>query len=228
MSNPAWQLHSMYSDLLERVNNQSSLDSLLQLDSQEGHKWWMAAAGLLSRIERLLDTLGREGHRVGVYQRQSRNWLSPLTGRAANGRTQAVANYQVISDEHLDQIEAVASFLDGKVREMNDPGKESLHGVVLRARTLLEEDDSLQPYLRIYIHRLIQEITNALDDHTVGMHFDFGDATTRLAVGLGAASEQSSSQTSAWKDILRDMTVNFSSGVMVEGATQTLRMLGGI
>jgi hypothetical protein len=226
MSNPAWQLHSMYGDLLERVDNQNSLDSLLQLDSPEGHEWWMAAAGLLSRIEHLLDILGRERHRVGVYQRQSRNWLSPLTGRAANTWTQAVESFQVISDDHLDQIEAVASFLDGKVREMSDPVKETLRGVVLRARLLLEEDNSLQPYLRIYIHRLIQEISTALDDDSVGMHFDFGDATTRLAVGLGAASEQSSSQNSGWKDILRDMTVGFSSGMLLEGATQTIRMIG--
>jgi hypothetical protein len=226
MSNPAWQLHAMYTDLRERANRGTSLELLLQLDTPEGHQWWMAAAGLLRRLEDTFEVLRQEGHRVGVYQRQTKNWLSPLTGRGTSGWTVNSSAAQIISTEHLDQLESAASFLDGKVREVGEPGKETLRDVMRRARELLEEDRSLPPYLDKYIHRLLQEIANALDDDVLGLRFDFGDATSRLAVALGAASNASTTKASAWKDVLRDMTTGVGAGLAVEGVVGVARALG--
>lgn len=226
MSNPAWQLHAMYDDLRTRADAGSSLDALLELDSQAGHRWWMTAASLLARIERLLEALRQEGHRVGVYQRQTKNWLSPLTGRQTGGWNTAVNGDQVISQDHMDQIEALASFLDGKIRELDDPSKESLRDIVDRAGGLLAEDDSLPSYLRVYLHRLIQEVSNALQDEAAGVAFDFDDATTRLAVALSAAGAQSKSKSDAWMSLIRDMTAGVGSGLLVEGFNATLRALG--
>lgn len=216
----------MYTDLRERANRGTSLDSLLQLDTPEGHQWWMAAAALLRRVEDTFEVLRREGHRVGVYQRQSKNWLSPLTGRATSGWTVGTSATQIISTEHLDQLESAASFLDGKVREIGNPGKESLRDVMRRARELLEEDKSLPPYLVLYIHRLLQEIVHALDDDVIGLQFDFGDATTQLAVALGAASSASTTKMSAWTDLLRDMTTGVGAGLAVEGIVGAVQVLG--
>lgn len=226
MSNPAWQLHAMYNDLRTRAETGTSLSALLELDGQAGHRWWMTAASLLGRIERLLEALRQEGHRVDVYQRQTKNWLSPLTGRQTGGWNTVIVSDQVISQDHLDQIEALASFLDGKIRELDEPNKESLRDIVERASKLLAVDDSLPSYLKIYLHRLIQEVSNALQDEAAGLAFDFDDATTRLAVALSAAGAQSKSKRDAWMSLIRDMTTGVGSGLLVEGFNATLRALG--
>jgi len=219
MSNPAWQLHAVYTELRTAAEPaQHSLDGLTQIYSEDGHRRWTTCAALLTRIETLLETLEREGHRVAVYRKMVRHFKTPLTGTIA-GWEGAINPDGVITQDRLDQLEAVAAFLDGKVHELSAGDMTDLGLVVDKAASLLQDDVSLPVPLRRYIHRLLQAIRHALEDEAIGETFDFDASVTQLWIALQAAASTSTEKESFWKALAGEIVVGVSSGVLGQLAT---------
>ncbi len=87
--------------------------------------------------------------------------------------------------------------------------KETLRSVLDQARKLLETDDSIGNELRVFIHRLLQQIQDALDDDAVGASFDFSEASARMWVAFQTAEtrSQDSNKRRGWGELWRQIGV---------------------
>lgn len=187
---------------------------LVDPTSRDGAIEVLTAARLLNRIEDLLTDFDRRGMKVDLYRRQIPDWVAAMVSYQA-GWGQQLSSDQVISAEHLDEIEGLANFLDGKVYILG-AGTETLDGLLARAHSLLADDDELDQQLTEYIHRLLQQITIALEDDAVGIAFDYADAVQRLWVAFRAAEGASPEYADRWRDLWTQISAGTVSGALVQ------------
>lgn len=174
-------------------------------------------ATALSEIEALLGQLERDGVRVKAYRNQIPDWWSglivpdytPGQGTGADG---------IITNEHLDEIDACASFLDFYVHAVSESQMDNLRNIVSEARSALEHDQHLSQQLRVYIHRLLREIEHALDDQAVGEVFDFAEAALRLRVAFQAATQEETPKRDTWHTLWTAIASGAAANALTQGA----------
>lgn len=228
MSNPARELHALYSDWRERAagGRGTQFLTVVNADTAEGNREILKAFRLLARIDDLLSLMAAEGLKVEVYRRQYPRWAYGVIGRRASGWSAQINSDAVMTEADMDQIEAFASFLDGKVLEIEPSGIPTLRSVLAQARGLLENDESIDHHLRLYLHRLLHEMQSALDDEAVGVGFDLPEAVRRLWVALRAAESASEDKKAEWMAIWKQIATGIASGLMVEAGVIVVRALG--
>ncbi|GAA2947785.1 hypothetical protein GCM10010458_36760 [Microbacterium luteolum] len=181
------------------------------------------AYALLRILDGQLRYLEDRGARVSVHQRSLKRWgrvpLMLTTGWDAG----VSSPDQIVDEATLDQIEALSSFLDGKVLTFDDARLPSLRALIDQADTLLTNSPNLDPTLAAYIRRLIASIRNALDDDAAGRIFDYTAAVVELRVAFQAAAEASPpEQKEDWLAMFRQITVGVATALLIEGG----KMLG--
>lgn len=227
MTNPARELHSVYGQWREiAVNADRAMPSIVDPTSNDGASQIINVARLLARIDDILTSMEKDGRNVGVYRRQYPDWtLGMLSYRAGwNGN---VHPDHIMTEGHMDEIEAFANFLDGKVIVFAPEQENRLRAILDRARKALEEDETLDAPLREYIHRLLQSIQNALDDAAVGGGFDMAEAVQALWVALRAAESASKANKTVWRDIWTQILAGSVSGALVEAGVITIAAIAG-
>lgn len=226
MGNAADELHALYSSWRAKVEEASNVANALQVGESHGIAEIRRAFGLLGTISGQLQILGAAGFKVRVFQRQLDGWSRvPLSLPA--GWAQGAAPDHVATLDQLDQIEALAGFLDGRVIDFDDARLQGLRPLIDHADSLLTDDD-MDPALRSYIRRLISEIRLALDDEAVGHTFDFTSAVERLRVAFQAAAEAApTGKKSAWRDLATQIIVGLVSTGAVEGGRALLSIAMG-
>lgn len=198
ISNPARELHEIYSRWREGATGRGTqLQSVINPGTSEGSQELVRAFRLLTRIADLLALMEADGLNVAVYRRQYPRWCYGAIGRHVGWTAQITADH-VMTASDMDQIEAFANFLDGKVHEFDPSSSSALREVLRQARSLLEADSSIDPHLRTYLHRLLHEMQTALDDEAVGVGFDMAEAVRRLWVALRAAASASERRKAEW------------------------------
>ncbi len=216
MSNPARELHEIYTGWRERAAARGgAMREVVQPDSAEGNAQLLRVFGLLTRIDALLLRLEREGQSVAVYRRQFPAWSYGAIGRHVGWTTQVKAE-NVMTANHMDQIEAFASFLDGKVVVLDEHGEQTLRSALQRARVLLEEDTGLDQQLRVYISRLLHEIQTALDDDALWARADIEDRAWAFWSAMRAAESASPAKGSAWRDIWVQFAASAGANVVTQ------------
>lgn len=228
MSNPAAELHELYSNWCERLAaiGAASFEAVVNPTTPEGSAEIIRAARLLARIDDCLSWLEREGHRVGVYRRQFPDWSIGMLAYPHGWRTNITAGH-VMSEGHLDEIEAFASFLDGKVPVVRDGAEDHLRDLVARAHQALASDDSLDLPLRQYIHRLLQSIERALDDEGFGVTFDLGASLEQLWAAFRAAEGASKEKSSTWHDLWTQTFAGAAGNAIAQGGMLAIQALSG-
>jgi hypothetical protein len=220
MSNPARVLHDIYSGWRKRLSGGAPFASVIDLDSADGAREIAEAARALVRIDDILTGLERDAHyRVGVYRRQYPEWWKGLVSHT-HGWGTAIRGDTLVTEAHMDEIEAFANFLDGKVWELDRNDREaSLRGILDDARAALEADDELSEELRLYLHRLLREMRNALDDQVIGSTFDYGDAVMRLFVAFKAAEGESTKKAGLWTNLRTSILPASGLTAAIEGGS---------
>lgn len=228
MSNPARELHSAFEHWrsLALKGNGAPLTNAIDPTSTAGAAEVMRVARLLSRIEDTLADLDRQGVRVTLYRRQLPDWVAGMVSYQMGWTRAGVTPDHVLSNEHLDEIEGLANFLDGKVYVLGGEA-ETLGDLLERARVLLNEDAELDPRLAAYLRRLIDQIQAALEDETLGFAFDYGDAVQRLWVAFRAAESASPERGRMWRDLWTQIGAGTVSGVLVQGGIIVLSAITG-
>lgn len=218
MGNPARVLHAIYSNWRVAVSSQPQpMYQIINLDTPAGSRVIGNAARALIEIDNLLTQLERSGAPVAVYRRQYPEWWKPLVSQQGGWSTNLVSD-NIIGEDHLDEIEGFANFLDGKVWTLSGDRSEALRDLVSRARTALESDAALSSELREYIHRLLQQIEIALDDEGVGATFDYAAAIQRLFVAFKAAESERTPGKGTWASLWTQILSGTVSGAIVQGA----------
>ena len=200
-----------------------NMGALLDLDGP-GAGEVSAAFAFLHVIEDNLIFLGDRGFKVAVHQRNLKKWMKvPLM--VTTGWDRAVSHPdQVASDSTLDEIEALSSFLDGKVLSIDDDRLPSLRTLIDEADALLT-DSTIDFALRSYIRRLLAAIRYALDHDTAGRQFDFTAAVENLRVAFQAAAESASTpqEKEGWRTMVSNIAVGVGTALAIEIGK---RMLG--
>ncbi|WP_278102257.1 hypothetical protein AB0870_12055 [Microbacterium proteolyticum] len=215
MGNPARVAHEILTAWREKatakpgVNNPALIGVRKQADI-------VRLATALSEIEALLGQLERDGVRVKAYRNQIPDWWSGLIVPDYSPG-QGVPPDGIITAEHLDEIDACASFLDFYVRTLSPEHYDNLRAVVAAARKLLEEDEGLSQQLRMYIHRLLREIEHALDDDAMGETFDFAEAALRLRVAFQAAQQEDTSGRGTWHTLWTAIASGSAANMLTQG-----------
>lgn len=224
MSNPAREAQR----ILERWRAQASEAQLngvsVSLSQIRAQSEIVRLARALAEVEALLGQLEREGRSVAAYRRQIPDWWGGLV--SPNHREdQAISPDGVISQEHLDEIEACATVLDFYVLSMSTDQTENLRSIVARARVLLAEDVDLSNELRVYLHRLLQQVEQALDDDALGATFNFAEAVIRLRVAFKAAEGERTKKSATWNTLWTSFVSASASAGLIEGGTILIKAL---
>ncbi|KQX07328.1 MULTISPECIES: hypothetical protein [unclassified Leifsonia] len=224
MTNPARELLTLYVEWRAAlVNGDRHMMDLVQPHSQEGAHQLEGAMRLLLRIDQVLQQLEDDGKSVAIFRRQFPQWSMGVLSTAIGWNTN-LSGESLVPTMYMDQIEAFANFLDGKVPEIGPAHVENLREVLARARTLLEEDLSIDPELQTYLHRLLQEMQHALDDDAMGAGYDFSDGAQRLWVAFQAA-EASSAKKEKWADLVNKILVGVVTSTVIESGKAVVKLM---
>lgn len=228
MSNPARELHEVYSEWRAKADASStSMIDLIDPRTAAGAHEILRAARLLARIDEIIVGYTMDGRDdVAVYRRQFPEWLEGMLALRA-GWTTIVSAESIATQETMDQIAGFANFLDGKVYEFSDDDLDSLRGILEKARDVLATDVGLEPTVRSYLHRLLQEIQYALDDEAIGASVDFTAAAQRLWVAFRAAEQVSTENSSLWSALAQSFVVNEVTSAAIEGGRLAIMMAPG-
>lgn len=224
MANSADHLHALFSSWRQRVADSpgANVGALVDPNGQ-GLKEISAAFAWIHVIEDQLRFLAEKDYKVGVYQRHLQRWMRvPLMLKT--GWTGGVSiPDQVVNEDTLDQIEALSSFLDGKVVELTESQELNLRDLIDQADALLT-NSTLEPALISYIRRLLAAIRYALDDEAPDHVFDFNSAVENLRVAFQAAAESASTQEEkgSWRSMATQIVVGTSTAFIVEAGKQAL------
>lgn len=224
MSNPARELHGIYSSWQARIRAAKSNGSPKSLLAPAGRGFdeAMVVASLLVRMRQLIAQLAEEKHNVELYERQMPGWFGPLAMSNSSTHLSGIADSVL-----LDQIEGFANFLDGKVPVISAARVDNLREVVSRAIELLESDPDLPEYLKTYIRRLLQQIRAALEDDLAGSAVDVGSLAYSLWVAFAAAEGASETKSVLWKDLGLQLLTGTISGALVQGTTFAIASITG-
>ncbi|MBW9094625.1 hypothetical protein JNB62_13090 [Microbacterium jejuense] len=218
MGNPARELHELYgawrSTVAASSNGTLALQQIVNPTTADGAGQVLRAARYLVRISDLLSEMERQGAHVGLYRRQFPRWVLPVVGYS--GWQNQIGAETVMPEADFDSLEGFANYLDGKVAVFNTGGEANIRQILRSARDLLEQDDSLDDGLKMYIHRLLSEIERALDDAAVGASYDFAAGVEQLYVAVRAAAGASTKASGLW----RDLGVQFTAGLLSSGVLQ--------
>lgn len=227
MSNPARELHTLYTAWRARVDEvKGSLENALQ-PFGEGASQMIVAMSLLTRIDTTLTRFELDGLKVDLYRRQQPGWASGVMSYAAGWKVNLTGEH-VFTQAKLDEIEGFANYLDGKVLEYSDLQASELLHIVGRAQKALAEDTELDSLLSLYIHRLLQQIVEALTDQNFGIKFDVEAAAEELSVAFRAAEASSSKErASVWRELWTNMVGGAGGGLIGQGVTNAIRMITG-
>jgi hypothetical protein len=218
VTNCADDLHALFSRWRQRVIDSpgANMGALLDLDGQ-GSAAVSAAFAFLHVIEDNLILLGDRGYKVAVHQRNLKKWMRvPLM--VTTGWDRGVNHPDhVVRDSTLDEIEALSSFLDGKVLSIDDDRLPSLRALIDQADALLT-DSTIDFALLSYIRRLLAAIRHALDDDSAGRQFDFTAAVENLRVAFQAAAESASTpqEKDGWRSMVSNITVGVGTTLAIE------------
>lgn len=225
MTNPAWVLHGIYSDWANRLYAENGpMTSVVSPDTAEGAQVLSEAARALVRIDEILASFSASGRNVDLFRRQYPEWWKGLISYTG-GWQSALSGAHVLTDAHMDEIAGFAHFLDGKVVVVEPASLENLRTILDRARNALESDGLLSPELRGYIHRLLQEIQNALDDSAIGSTYDYGSAVERLYVAFKAAESEGTPSKGVWTGLWTGFISGTASSAVMQGATIVIAAL---
>ncbi|WP_146249101.1 MULTISPECIES: hypothetical protein [unclassified Curtobacterium] len=202
--NPAQRLHDRMIDWKERHATAMSVAASRDLETEEGMRDQMLALDDLHLVEQGLEELEREGVRVTTYRRYVPAWTRIVLSYP-NGWTVGIRAEDVYPQTALDVLDGLADRWEDKRPSMSDEGKTLLREAVFETLSLVNQDQTLTPPLRLFINRLLREILAAWDDEVVGQRFDYEDAARRLWVCLFAAEAQSTSpeRKAEWGDVIR-------------------------
>ncbi|MDY0892991.1 hypothetical protein [Frigoribacterium sp. CFBP9030] len=192
MSNPAADLHALFvqwGEVLKDGNH--SVAGSRGLDTVRGF------AGQRDAMRHLLDLvdglarLEEQGLPVSLYSKYVPAWTSMLMNFDRSWGS-AMSREVAFPSNEMDHLETLIGwFAVGAPRLRGGTGME-LRALLEDVSSLLLEDASISDELRLYIRRLVADITASLDDETLGDGFDLGGAAERLWVALFAAAGQTS------------------------------------
>lgn len=183
-----------------------------------------AAYAWMHVIEDQLRFLGDGGYKVAVFQRSVKKWMRvPLMLTTGWDRAVSMADH-VVTEETLDQIESLSSFLHKKVLDADDVRVPDLRGLIDEADALLTDNTTLDGGLVSYIRRLIAAIRYALDDEASGRIFNFTAAVENLRVALQAAAESAGSEEEKqeWRTVLQQFFVGVGTNLAIEVGNKML------
>lgn len=224
MTNPARELHESLSRWRElTAAGNIALRQVIDPTSPEGAATVMRVARLLARVDDVLTDLDSQDVNVDLYRRQYPDWVTAMVSYQL-GWAQPLGADNIITVEVLDEIEGLANYLDGKVYELGSRA-DTLQCLLNQAKQALAEDVELDPRLTQYLHRLLQQIQNALDDEMYGIAFDYADAVQRLWVAFRAAEGASPQKSAMWRDLWTQIIAGTASGSLVTGSSMIIQAL---
>lgn len=226
MSNPARELHEIFLEWRTRhPGGSSSMFNVIEVRNDEGAAQMLRVYRLIARVDAILGQLEADGYTVSLFRRQVAGWVRIPLG-LQGGWTNAVHAETFMPQAIVDQVEGLALFLDGKVYVFDASRNDDLRGLIRDVRGALEEDDELPRPLRLYLHRLLTEIQQALDDSAIGEAFDFADAVRRLWVALGSAENSSTEERSKskWRRFAERILFDSTAQSMVTGGQAAITL----
>lgn len=228
MANPARALHEIYEDWRSRLTKAStSLIKVINLDTVAGASEVAKAARALVRIDEVLTMYEVSGrYNVSLYRRQYPEWWKGVVSYQ-NGWKTAMSGQDFIQQPLMDEIEGFGNFLEGKVFELEPESEKTLREIIRDARDALEADQGLSGPIRMYIHRLLQEIEWALNNEGVKASFDFGEAADRLYVAFAAAQGEGTAKATLWENLKTNIIpASLINGAVAIGGAAVMRALG--
>jgi len=226
MSNPARELHLLLSDWRARFPPKAStFMNVVDVRAEAGAAEMLRVYRLLARIDDVLRQLEADGYDVQLFRRHIPAWIRIPLGVRGGWSTSAPVD-MVLPRDLLDQIEALALYLDGKVYEFDVSRHDDLRTLLRDVRHALEEDVELPLPLKLYIHRLLSEIQQALDNTAIGEAFDFADAIRRLWIALGSAENSTTDDRakSKWRRFAERILFDSAAQAMVTGGQAAITL----
>lgn len=230
MSNAADELHDLFSTWKQRSKDSPGANVGALVDpSGAGLEEIVKAYALLGVLEGQLRYLEARGARkTGVHSRAVKQWARVPLMLTTGWNAGVHDPNQIVSEITLDQIEALSSFLDGKVLAFDDARVPSLRKLIDQADSLLTDDPELDPALVFYIRRLIASIRYALDDDAAGRVFDYTAAIEQLRVAFQAAAESAApGKKDGWRAMVKQIFVGVTTSLMITGGEMALGITAG-
>lgn len=225
--NPARRLHQTIVEWSEAHGNSSAVNSYRDLETATGMQEQLDAIGDLRLVEQGLDVLEELGLRVSVYRRYVDDWRNMVLAFPAGWNVTALRR-EVYPMAPLDQLDTLADRFDERLPDVTPDQRAKLEAITGQAQSVLDEDQTLSPMLRLYLGRLLREIRAALDDESLSERFDYVEASRRLWVTLNAAAEQSTDDgaRTKWRDTAKRFVWDASIALIGNGPSVGLALTG--
>lgn len=164
-------------------------------------------------IAQVVDRWESEGQAVRVWRDCLADWTAfvvvyPTQWRGVDAASSAKAGARV------DMLRALDQLLEGTTQKPEAGQLQRIEQFLTEIIDALAADETISDALRGYILALVQEIQAAVQAFRVTGAFDADKAVRHLWVGLGAAAEESASQSGLWQNLRSNILIPASVGLI--------------
>jgi hypothetical protein len=172
------------------------------------------AARHIDAIEELLDQMDASKMKTGLYRRYSADWTKLALSHPHGWRSKTTQSY--LDGITLEHLEHLADRLDDLVPTVLEGGLDDIRAYSQGIRSLVDEDDSLDPLLKMHVKQVVAHLIWCVDNYDATGDFELSEAIERLASAVIRATANTK-HTQRWKDwlerIVWPFAVNLSSAI---------------
>lgn len=220
MTNPAATLGAILAAWSTSTKTTSPFRDTRSLHTETGLEQHFAALKALIEIRTALDSLAADGEDVGHLESSLRAWVRMVFGSEINWGAQAnsVKVESLYPPSELGALKSLRMTLNQGRRVPRADWSEAWRARIAKLEELLDQDDSLQPWLREHMRSLIDELRALLDSDAT--EADMQTTLRNTATAMREAEAQSSQMGDAWRWVRDELATPIGLHMAIEAFTQ--------
>ncbi|MEO6504881.1 MAG: hypothetical protein ABIW36_02550 [Terrimesophilobacter sp.] len=173
------------------------------------------AMKLVSDIRVALDEVEATGQSMEVFREASMQWAyNVLT--FPHGWSTTNGSEQLYNASRIDMLMALDVVLAGRAPRVDLTHFANFDAYLDGIVELLSEDAGVDPALRSYMVKLVNQMRRASDEYKATGKFDAEDALQQLWVSLMAAEARSQGHKAKWREYAAKLRTPVTAGLLVE------------
>lgn len=180
------------------------------------------AARHIEAIDELLSEMSAANIKVTLYRRYFDTWAT-LVYRHPQAWQSGTNTLK--DDAALENLEHLADRMEDFLPQLRDGGLDEIRASTERAAVLLDEDDSIDPLLKLHVKQVIAHLEWCIDNYTAAGDFSLQDATQRLIATMmrAGATSRHPDRWKAWLNTIAwPFTVNIASAIPAQALAQLM------
>lgn len=213
MANPARRLLELFDEWQAR---NGGAQAQRRITTDAGWAETAEAFECLRDIAVSLDFMENQGHDVSVFRENLPKWRGSVLH---NGWSWSQTRTTLDGEDNLRGLSFAMGI--GGVRAVKERLPADFRGLLDEIVDEVRGDESLDPFLRGHVLKLVSHIRALLDEDRAGLGFDLAEALGQLRIYLDAAAERSktSSKSARFREWSSKLATEVLSGVLTTTAT---------